>query len=161
MAKENCHGKIKNGYLGTDAGADGTGRRWILPEWEKNCAEGNYPNLLPASDSDFGREWLDYKMSVKTVGSTDEAIAFIQAKTSHHSECIVSSDSRAIARFQREIDAACVYANASTAFTDGAQFGFGAEIGISTQKLHARGPMALPELTTYKYVITGNGQTRK
>lgn len=123
--------------------------------------DGNYPNLLPASDSDFGREWLDYKMSVKTVGSTDEAIAFIQAKTSHHSECIVSSDSRAIARFQREIDAACVYANASTAFTDGAQFGFGAEIGISTQKLHARGPMALPELTTYKYVITGNGQTRK
>lgn len=122
--------------------------------------DGKYPQLRPASDTDFGHEWLDYKMSVKTVASIDEAIAFVQAKTSHHSECIVATNNQAIARFQHEIDAACVYANASTAFTDGAQFGFGAEIGISTQKLHARGPMALPELTTYKYVITGNGQTR-
>ena len=99
-------------------------------------------------------------MSIKTVSGPDQAIDFIQTHTSHHSECIVASDSDTAARFQREIDAACVYANAPTAFTDGAQFGFGAEIGISTQKLHARGPMALPELTTYKYVITGNGQTR-
>ncbi len=121
---------------------------------------GKYPWLEHASETDFGHEWLDYKMSVKTVSSFDAAINFIQTHTSHHSECIVASDSRAIARFQREIDAACVYANASTAFTDGAQFGFGAEIGISTQKLHARGPMALNELTTYKYVITGTGQTR-
>lgn len=123
--------------------------------------ENSYPHLQHATPSDFGREWLDFKMSVKTVESLDEAINFIQANTSHHSECIVATDPQAIARFQREIDAACVYANASTAFTDGAQFGFGAEIGISTQKLHARGPMALPELTTYKYVITGNGQIRQ
>ena len=122
--------------------------------------EGKYPLLRHASEADFGHEWLDYKMSVKTVDSLDQAIDFIQAHTSHHSESIVASDTAAAARFQREIDAACVYANAPTAFTDGAQFGFGAEIGISTQKLHARGPMALPELTTYKYIVTGNGQTR-
>ncbi|THG43835.1 glutamate-5-semialdehyde dehydrogenase [Muribaculum caecicola] len=122
--------------------------------------DGKYPLLRHASENDFGHEWLDYKMSIKTVSGPDQAIDFIQTHTSHHSECIVASDSDTAARFQREIDAACVYANAPTAFTDGAQFGFGAEIGISTQKLHARGPMALPELTTYKYVITGNGQTR-
>ncbi|MBQ7211954.1 MAG: glutamate-5-semialdehyde dehydrogenase [Muribaculaceae bacterium] len=122
---------------------------------------GAYPRLKRASAEDFGREWLDYKMSIATVADLDDAIRFISDRTSHHSEAIVATDAEAIARFQREIDAACVYANVSTAFTDGGQFGFGAEIGISTQKLHARGPMALHEITTYKYLITGDGQTRK
>ena len=121
---------------------------------------GAYPQLEQAQNSDFGREWLDYKMSVKTVENIDEAIQFIEAHTSRHSECIVAQDQSAIDIFVNEVDAACVYANVSTAFTDGGQFGFGAEIGISTQKLHARGPMALPEITTYKYIVTGTGQTR-
>jgi glutamate-5-semialdehyde dehydrogenase len=99
-------------------------------------------------------------MSIATVEGIDEAIDFIGRNGSKHSECIVAENREAIERFQRDVDAACVYANVSTAFTDGAQFGFGAEIGISTQKLHARGPMALPEIVTYKYVITGSGQTR-
>ena len=122
--------------------------------------EGAYPYLHHASEEDFGREWLDYKLTIATVADIDEAIAFIAANGSHHSECIIAENREAIARFQRDVDAACVYANVSTAFTDGGQFGFGAEIGISTQKLHARGPMALPEITTYKYLITGSGQTR-
>lgn len=122
--------------------------------------EGHYPRLHHAGEGDFGREWLDYKMSVATVGNLRDAIAFIDARTSHHSECIVAEEKAAQDAFLREIDAACVYVNVSTAFTDGGQFGFGAEIGISTQKLHARGPMALPEITTYKYLVTGNGQTR-
>lgn len=123
--------------------------------------EGKYPFLERAGDEDFGREWLSLKMSIKTVDSLKDAIEFITAKGSRHSECIVAEDEGAAERFTRDIDAACVYVNVSTAFTDGGQFGFGAEIGISTQKLHARGPMALPEITTYKYIITGNGQTRK
>ena len=123
--------------------------------------KGAYPLLRHAGDEDFGREWLDYKLSVKTVEGIDEALDFIERHGSHHSECIVAEDDAARERFLREVDAACVYANVSTAFTDGGQFGFGAEIGISTQKLHARGPMALPELTTYKYEITGAGQTRQ
>lgn len=122
--------------------------------------EGAYPYLHHASDDDFGREWLDYKLTIATVGGIDEALDFIAAHGSHHSECIIAENREAIARFQRDVDAACVYANVSTAFTDGGQFGFGAEIGISTQKLHARGPMALPEITTYKYLVTGSGQTR-
>lgn len=124
--------------------------------------EGVYPaELLHKADQrSFGTEFRDYKMAIKSVDSLDEALAHIAAYGSHHSECIVSTDPDSISRFQRDADAACVYANVSTAFTDGAQFGFGAEIGISTQKLHARGPMALPELTTYKYLITGTGQTR-
>lgn len=123
---------------------------------------GFYPdNLLRHADSEsFGTEFRDYKMAVRTVGSLSDALSHISRYGSHHSECIVSENDEAIAKFQKCVDAACVYANVSTAFTDGAQFGFGAEIGISTQKLHARGPMALPELTTYKYLITGNGQTR-
>lgn len=123
---------------------------------------GKYPeNLLRHTTPDsFGTEFRDYKMAVKTVDSLDGALRHISLYGSRHSECIMSEDAEAIERFQKEVDAACVYANVSTAFTDGAQFGFGAEIGISTQKLHARGPMALPELTTYKYVITGDGQTR-
>ncbi|MBR4313016.1 MAG: glutamate-5-semialdehyde dehydrogenase [Bacteroidaceae bacterium] len=124
---------------------------------------GHYPAhlLQEATEEHFGTEFLDYKMSIRTVDSIDQALRHIAQYSSRHSECIVSEDEAAIRRFQRTVDAACVYANVSTAFTDGAQFGFGAEIGISTQKLHARGPMALPELTTYKYIIEGDGQVRK
>lgn len=140
------------------------GRQIILyadsPAFE--ALRGHYPDelLLPATGESFGTEFLDYKMSIRTVASLSEALAHIARYSSKHSECIVSESPDAIRTFQRSVDAACVYANVSTAFTDGAQFGFGAEIGISTQKLHARGPMALPELTTYKYIIRGNGQTR-
>lgn len=124
--------------------------------------EGNYPAelLLHADEDSFGTEFLSYRMSVRTVDSLDEALQHISRYSSKHSECIVTENKETADRFLREVDAACVYANVSTAFTDGAQFGFGAEIGISTQKLHARGPMALPELNTYKYVITGDGQIR-
>lgn len=127
-----------------------------------DALEGGYPAhlLMPATSEHYGTEFLDYKMSIRTVGDVEEALAHIATYSSRHSECVVSEDETVIRRFQREVDAACVYANVSTAFTDGAQFGFGAEIGISTQKLHARGPMALPELTTYKYIIEGNGQVR-
>ena len=123
---------------------------------------GHYPMELleQATAESYGTEFLDYKMSIRTVGSLEEALAHIARYSSKHSESIVSEDANAIRQFQRCVDAACVYANVSTAFTDGAQFGFGAEIGISTQKLHARGPMALPELTTYKYIIEGSGQIR-
>ena len=122
--------------------------------------EGRYPYLNHAVDEDFGREWLDYKMSIATVDGLRDGIEFVSNHTSHHSEAIIAEDEAAQNAFLKEIDAACVYVNASTAFTDGGQFGFGAEIGISTQKLHARGPMALPEITTYKYVVRGNGQVR-
>lgn len=124
--------------------------------------QGKYPAhlLRPATADSYGTEFLDYKMSIRTVASIEEALQHIAQYSSKHSECIISEDQQAIATFQKQVDAACVYANVSTAFTDGAQFGFGAEIGISTQKMHARGPMALPELTAYKYIITGNGQTR-
>ena len=108
----------------------------------------------------YGTEYLDYKMSIRTVESADEAIAHIAQYGSGHSECIVSEDEATIHRFQSLVDAACVYVNAPTSFTDGAQFGLGAEIGISTQKLHARGPMALEEITTYKWLIRGEGQVR-
>jgi glutamate-5-semialdehyde dehydrogenase len=125
--------------------------------------KGTYPDALlqQATDESFGTEFLDYKMSIRTVASIGEALKHISKYSSKHSESIVSEDAEAIALFQKVVDAACVYANVSTAFTDGAQFGFGAEIGISTQKLHARGPMALPELTTYKYIIEGDGQIRR
>ena len=124
---------------------------------------GRYPDelLQPATAESFGTEFLDYKMAIKTVASFDEALAHIARYSSKHSECIVTEDEEHKRLFTRQVDAACVYTNVSTAFTDGGQFGFGAEIGISTQKLHARGPMALPELTTYKYIISGNGQTRE
>ena len=123
---------------------------------------GKYPeNLLQkASDDDFGREWLDYKMSIRTVSGVEEAMEHIARYGSGHSECIVTRDQETARQFTSKVDAACVYVNVSTAFTDGAQFGLGAEIGISTQKLHARGPMGLAELTTYKYIVTGNGQVR-
>lgn len=123
----------------------------------------NYPSelLQRATDDSFGTEFLDYKMSIKTTGTVDEALDHIGRYSSKHSECIISQNTENIALFQRQVDAACVYSNVSTAFTDGAQFGFGAEIGISTQKLHARGPMGLDALTSYKYLISGNGQIRK
>ncbi|MBE6310883.1 MAG: glutamate-5-semialdehyde dehydrogenase [Bacteroidales bacterium] len=126
-----------------------------------NVLNGNYPYVEPATDDSWGTEYMDYKMSIKTVGDIDEAIAHIATHSSKHSECIVADCPEAQSRFYKEVDAACVYANVPTSFTDGGQFGFGAEIGISTQKLHARGPMGLPEITTYKYLIAGDGQVRK
>lgn len=109
---------------------------------------------------DFGREWLSHDLSIRVVSGLDEALAHIRTYGSGHSESIVTANQDTADRFLRDVDAACVYHNAPTSFTDGAQFGLGAEIGISTQKLHARGPMALEEITTSKYVIRGNGQTR-
>ena len=125
--------------------------------------EGSYPApLLCHADTDsFGTEFLDYKMAIKTVNSFNEALAHIRHYSSRHSESIVTENAERAEQFIRQVDAACVYTNAPTSFTDGAQFGLGAEIGISTQKLHARGPMALEEITTYKWVIRGNGQIRK
>jgi glutamate-5-semialdehyde dehydrogenase len=123
---------------------------------------GNYPaHLLQiATDESFGIEFLDYKMSVKTVDRIESAVDHISKYSSKHSECIVSEDQAQINLFEKTVDAACVYSNVSSAFTDGAQFGLGAEIGISTQKLHARGPMALEELCSYKWIIKGDGQVR-
>ncbi|MBO7387851.1 MAG: glutamate-5-semialdehyde dehydrogenase [Lachnospiraceae bacterium] len=115
---------------------------------------------IPATEEDFGTEYLDYKLSVKTVDSVSEAINHINKYSTHHSETIVTENKENAELFLANVDAACVYHNVSTRFTDGFEFGFGAEIGISTQKLHARGPMGLNELTSYKYVIRGNGQIR-
>lgn len=120
----------------------------------------HYPMLQHAQPQDFGREFLDYKMAVKVVDSLDEALSHIQNYSSRHSEAIVSANQVAIDRFLNEVDAAAVYANASTRFTDGGVFGLGAEIGISTQKLHARGPFALEKLVTEKWVVVGDGQVR-
>ena len=106
------------------------------------------------------KEYLDYILSIKTVKSANEAIEHINRYSTRHSEAIITENSEHARLFLKEVDAACVYVNASTRFTDGFEFGFGAEIGISTQKLHARGPMGLKELTSYKYEITGNGQIR-
>ena len=117
--------------------------------------------FVPATEEDWGREYLDYILSLKLVDSIDEAIAHINRYNTKHSEAIITSDYANAQRFLNEIDAAAVYVNASTRFTDGFEFGFGAEIGISTQKLHARGPMGLKELTTTKYIIYGNGQVRQ
>lgn len=144
----------------------------ILPLIEKKLKEKNVEmradkaalefleNGTEATQEDFYKEYLDYILSVKTVDSIDEAILHINEHSTGHSECIISKNSENIARFQRDIDSACVYANVSTRFSDGFEFGLGAEIGISTQKLHARGPMGLQVLTTYKYIIEGNGQVR-
>jgi len=124
---------------------------------------GKYPdNLLEtATDESFGTEFLSYKMAVKTVNDLNEALEHIRRFSSKHSEAILSTDQTNIDRFINEVDAAAVYSNTSTAFTDGGQFGLGAEVGISTQKLHARGPMGLAELTSYKWIIKGNGQVRQ
>jgi glutamate-5-semialdehyde dehydrogenase len=116
--------------------------------------------LVPATDDDWGKEYLSLKAAIKVVDSLDEALEHIEKYGSGHSEAIVTEDRSAANRFLNEVDAACVYANASTRFTDGGQFGLGAEIGISTQKFHARGPMALKELTSYKWIIQGTGQVR-
>ena len=114
----------------------------------------------PASDTDFDTEFLDYILAVAVVDSLDDAIAHIAAHSTHHSDCIVTEDAAAAAGFTRQVDSAAVYVNVSTRFTDGGEFGLGCEMGISTQKLHARGPMGLDELSTYKYVVTGDGQIR-
>ncbi len=119
-----------------------------------------YPYLQRAQPADFGREFLDYKCAVKVVSGFDEALSHIQTYSSRHSEAIISQNQSLIDRFLSEVDAAAVYANASTRFTDGGMFGLGAEIGISTQKLHARGPFALEKLVTEKWIVVGNGQVR-
>ena len=123
---------------------------------------GQYPDILlqPATEESFGTEFMDYKMAVRTVASLDEALAHIDQFGSGHSEAIITENEQAARRFQTHVDAACVYWNAPTSFTDGAQFGLGAEIGISTQKLGPRGPMALKEIMSYKWIIEGEGQTR-
>ena len=124
--------------------------------------QGNYPSALleQATDDSFGTEFLSYKMSVKTVDTFEEALKHISEYSSKHSEAIISENIKRIQLFNRLVDASSVYSNTSTSFTDGAQFGLGAEIGISTQKLHARGPMSLEALTTYKWIIEGDGQIR-
>jgi glutamate-5-semialdehyde dehydrogenase len=120
-----------------------------------------YPEAEKATDEDFATEFLDLILSVKVVKSVDEAIEHIEKYSTHHSESIVTKSDENAEKFFREVNSAAVYKNASTRFTDGGEFGFGAEMGISTQKLHARGPMGLNEITTYKYVIEGDGQIRK
>lgn len=132
---------------GVEIRADEAARKWI-----SGCRK--------AVEEDYGTEYLDYIISIKTVSSLTEAIAHINHYNTRHSETIVTENSSHAEQFLKEVDAACVYVNASTRFTDGFEFGFGAEIGISTQKLHARGPMGLKELTSYKYVIRGKGQIR-
>ena len=124
--------------------------------------QGSYPTelLKPATETTYGTEFQSYTMAVKTVASITEALKHIRKFGSGHSECIITEDADAAGLFLKSVDAACVYHNAPTSFTDGAQFGLGAEIGISTQKLHARGPMALEEITTYKWIIKGDGQVR-
>ncbi|MDD7659600.1 MAG: glutamate-5-semialdehyde dehydrogenase [Bacteroidales bacterium] len=130
---------------------------------DKRAAE-MLDNAILCADDDkdvYGREWMDYKMSVKTVDTIDDALSHIRRYSSGHSECIITDDEASAELFRQHVDAACVYVNAPTSFTDGAQFGLGAEIGISTQKLGPRGPMGLNEMTTYKWLIDGHGQTRQ
>ncbi|GET19893.1 glutamate-5-semialdehyde dehydrogenase [Prolixibacter denitrificans] len=131
-------------------------------EQAMEALEEHYPEdlLKPATEESFGTEFLDYKMAIKTVASFEEALDHIAEYSSKHSEAIISENQEHLDLFRKLVDASSVYTNASTAFTDGAQFGLGAEIGISTQKLHARGPMALEELTSYKWLIEGDGQIR-
>lgn len=146
-------------------------REKLLPDLAKALSEksveirgdekiGEVINCVPATEEDYGTEYLDAIISMKTVKNVDEAIAHINKYNTKHSEAIITENKEHAEKFLNEVDAACVYVNASTRFTDGFEFGFGAEIGISTQKLHARGPMGLRELTSYKYRITGNGQIR-
>ncbi len=126
-----------------------------------SALQGQYPLLEPATDDSFGTEFMDYKLAIKTVCSLDEALEHIDENGSGHSESIITQHEETARQFQAHVDAACVYWNAPTSFTDGAQFGLGAEIGISTQKLGPRGPMALEEICTYKWLIEGEGQIRK
>lgn len=116
--------------------------------------------MVPATDEDYATEFNDYIFAIKVTEGIDEAIAHIGRYSTGHSECIITQDLVSAEKFQKEVDSACVYVNCSTRFTDGGEFGLGAEIGISTQRLHARGPMGLEGLTTFKYLINGNGQTR-
>ena len=134
----------------------------IADERAYTALEEHYPGPLlnTANDSTFGTEFMAYRMAIKTVDSIDQAIDHITRYGSGHSEAIITNDRQSAEKFKAEVDAACVYVNAPTSFTDGAQFGLGAEIGISTQKLGARGPMGLEEITTYKWIIEGNGQVR-
>ena len=125
------------------------------PETMAQCTD-----IKPATEEDWGTEYLDYILSIKVVSSVEEAIAHINKYNTKHSEAIITNNYEHAQKFLDEVDAAAVYVNASTRFTDGFEFGFGAEIGISTQKLHARGPMGLLALTTTKYIIYGNGQVR-
>jgi glutamate-5-semialdehyde dehydrogenase len=126
----------------------------------QNVANGYGDLLVEATDDDWGREYLDLEISIKCVSDSDEAIAHINRYSTHHSEAILSEDYTATASFLEQVDSAAVYANASTRFTDGGEFGLGAEIGISTQKLHARGPMGLDALTSTKFILEGDGQIR-
>ena len=146
-------------------------REKLLPDLAKALSEksveirgdeeiGEVINCVPATEEDYGTEYLALKLSVKTVSSLEEAIGHINRYNTGHSEAIITNNEAHARTFLDQVDAACVYVNASTRFTDGFEFGFGAEIGISTQMLHARGPMGLKELTSYKYTIRGNGQTR-
>ena len=130
---------------------------------DKRAAEMLDDAILCADDDKdvYGREWMDYKMSVKTVDTIEDALSHIRRYSAGHSECIITDDEASAELFRQHVDAACVYVNAPTSFTDGAQFGLGAEIGISTQKLGPRGPMGLNEMTTYKWLIDGHGQTRQ
>jgi glutamate-5-semialdehyde dehydrogenase len=156
------HNQIAQAYLPAIA------REWAKAGVEMHCDERAMAilkpitslKLTPATDEDWGKEYLSLKAAIKVVESLDEALEHIEEYGSGHSEAIVTEDKSGATRFLNEVDAACVYANASTRFTDGSQFGMGAEIGISTQKFHARGPMALKELTSYKWIIEGNGQVR-
>lgn len=143
----------------------------LLPKLAKRLSEKNVElrgdkatceiiDCIEATEEDYGTEYLDYILSIKTVGSVEEAVAHINKYNTGHSDCIVTANDDTAAYFLKGVDAACVYRNVSTRFTDGFEFGFGAEIGISTQKLHARGPMGLKELNSYKYIIEGNGQVR-
>ena len=127
------------------------------------CAESLAvcPDMVPATDADYGKEYLGNEISCKVVSGVDEAIAHINKYSTHHSETIISADDAVADKFLKEVDSACVYHNASTRFTDGFEFGFGAEMGISTQKLHARGPIGPQQLTSYKYRIVGEGQIRE
>jgi len=156
------HNQIARDYLPSIA------KEWGKANAEMHCDERAmdilnsipYLKLVPATEEDWGREFLSLTAAIKVVDSFDEALEHIARYGSGHSEAIVTEDYSAAMRFLNEVDAACVYANASTRFTDGSQFGLGAEIGISTQKFHARGPMALKEVTSYKWIIFGNGQVR-
>ena len=131
----------------------------VVIHGDEKCAT-IIPGVIPATAEDYGKEYLGYEISVKVVSDIEQAVSHITEYSSGHSECIVTQDYTAANYFTANVDAAAVYVNASTRFTDGGEFGFGAEIGISTQKLHARGPLGLPELTTVKYIVTGDGQIR-
>lgn len=154
------HSQIKDGFLPQLAKALQEKSVEIRADERAMEAMDGIDGIISATEEDFGKEYLDYILSVKTVDSVEEAIAHINKYNTGHSECIVTEDDKAAAKFKQQVDAACVYVNVSTRFTDGFEFGFGAEIGISTQKLHARGPMGLRELNSYKYTISGDGQIR-